>query len=195
MALKSSTSQKISKTKANFVEVIASPGSGKTYTLILRLQHLIANGVPAEQILVLSFSNTTVDELKRRIALPIAPAADKPSKLGCVDQPMHDLSKVTVCTAHSFANSLIKKRPVLTDKKAATLLSQAIRLLQRTCKRAHTPGVSAATKRRRFDQLEALSAADNISLVLNLLSVAQAANKTVSNRPLNFSPTPSAIGG
>ena len=69
MVTKPSSSQQISKTKAKFAEVIASPGSGKTYTLILRLMYLLIRGVPAENILVLSFSNAAVKELLRRIAV------------------------------------------------------------------------------------------------------------------------------
>lgn len=122
MATKTSSSQQISKTNARFAEVVASPGSGKTHTLILRLRHLLASGVPATQILVLSFSNTTVDELKRRIALSAHTSAERPSISGDVSLTRNDLSTITVRTAHSFAKSLIKRRTVLTDKKAAILL-------------------------------------------------------------------------
>lgn len=44
----------------------ASPGSGKTFTLLHPIAHLIASGVPARKILVLSFSNYAVSELHRR---------------------------------------------------------------------------------------------------------------------------------
>ena len=180
MNSKSPSCQRIVETSEQFVEVIASPGSGKTSTLIRRLHYLVASGVPAEQILVLSFSNATVDEVKRRIVLSAQATKTKTSARRGQPSP-HDLSKITVCTAHSFANSLIKNRPPLTDKKAAILLRKAIRLLQRSCKKStEVPRVSAATKRRRLDQLETLLTDENISQVLNLVSVAQAANKPVS---------------
>ena len=61
------------------------------------------------------------------------------------------------------------------------LLRQAIRSLQRSCKKsAQTPHVPAATRRRRFDQLASLSTAQQIARVLSLLSFAQAANSSVS---------------
>ncbi len=181
MATKTSSSQQISKSNAQFAEVVASPGSGKTHTLILRLRHLLATGVPADQILVLSFSNATVDELQHRIALSAHTSAERPSRSGDVSLTPNDLSTITVRTAHSFAKSLIKKQPLLKDKEAAMLLRQAIRSLQRSCKKsAQTPHVPAATRRWRFDQLASLSAAHQTARVLSLLSFAQAANSSVS---------------
>jgi DNA helicase-2/ATP-dependent DNA helicase PcrA len=49
------------------VEVRASPGSGKTTTLIQRIKHLMRNGTPASQILVLSFAKNSVDEFRNRL--------------------------------------------------------------------------------------------------------------------------------
>jgi DNA helicase II / ATP-dependent DNA helicase PcrA len=60
-------SRKIATTTQRHVEVLASPGSGKTHTLIRRIQHLLSVGVRPEQILVLSFSNASVRELNRRM--------------------------------------------------------------------------------------------------------------------------------
>ena len=58
--------QEIIQSKHKRVSVQASPGSGKTHTLLHRIAHLIASGVPARKILVLSFSNDAVSELHRR---------------------------------------------------------------------------------------------------------------------------------
>ena len=60
-------SQQIVKTTAQRVEVLACPGSGKTTTLLRRILYLLAIGIPARMILVLSFSKATVGELRRRI--------------------------------------------------------------------------------------------------------------------------------
>ncbi|TAG46799.1 MAG: ATP-dependent helicase [Betaproteobacteria bacterium] len=62
-------SRKIATSPQRHVEVLASPGSGKTFTLIRRIQHLLSVGVRPEQILVLSFSNASVRELTRRLDL------------------------------------------------------------------------------------------------------------------------------
>jgi len=52
--------RRIVQTTLPHVEVIASPGSGKTTTLVQRLAHLVRCGVSVSKILVLSFSNEAV---------------------------------------------------------------------------------------------------------------------------------------
>ena len=47
--------RRIVQTKLPYVEVVASPGSGKTTTLMQRAAHLMRFGVPVSKILVLSF--------------------------------------------------------------------------------------------------------------------------------------------
>ena len=48
--------------------VVAGPGTGKTHTLIHRAAALAARGVAPSEILVLSFTNAVVGELRRRLA-------------------------------------------------------------------------------------------------------------------------------
>ncbi|QOZ07502.1 ATP-dependent helicase [Bradyrhizobium sp. CCBAU 51765] len=53
----------------------AGPGTGKTRTLVARIEHLLAKGVPPAGILVLTFSNKAAREIKERIATTSADAA------------------------------------------------------------------------------------------------------------------------
>lgn len=50
-----------------FVNVVAGPGTGKTTTLIHRIKHLVEQGVPSSQILVLTFTNKAAHELVERL--------------------------------------------------------------------------------------------------------------------------------
>lgn len=73
--------------------VMAGPGTGKTATLLMRVQHLISRGVKPSEILILTFSNRAAREL-----------VDRLQALGIEDA--HD---IWVGTFHAFGLEFLRK--------------------------------------------------------------------------------------
>jgi len=76
--------------------VLAGPGSGKTTVVTRRVAHLIGQGIPAWQILALTFTNKAAGEMRDRIdgLLP----EDLPGRRG-----------LTIATFHSFCARLLRR--------------------------------------------------------------------------------------
>lgn len=73
--------------------VVAGPGTGKTATLLMRVQHLLAKGAKPEELLLLTFSNRAAREL-----------VDRLQQLGV--QNAHD---IWVGTFHAFGLEFLRK--------------------------------------------------------------------------------------
>jgi DNA helicase-2/ATP-dependent DNA helicase PcrA len=72
--------------------VLAGPGSGKTRVVTHRVAHLITEGVPAHQIVALTFTNKSADEMRRRVTELVGP---QPVEMG---------------TFHRFAARLLRSQ-------------------------------------------------------------------------------------
>src|SRR5438552_12875185 len=73
--------------------VIAGAGSGKTRTLTYRVAYLLEQGIPAERILLLTFTNKAAKEMMRRVA----------------DLLGGDLSSLWGGTFHSIGNRVLRR--------------------------------------------------------------------------------------
>jgi DNA helicase II / ATP-dependent DNA helicase PcrA len=180
-------SSQIINTTAQRVAVLASPGSGKTTTLIGRVHHLIGTGVPAAQILVLSHSTATVRELRRRmdststlvtqtrsITTPYAHNANATTK--------PNLSGMSVKTAHAYALGLVRahheihrtgapRARVLDDKQTRELLQTAVAQTRIRCRqRTLWPQHSITTRTARLALFDELAQSRNIVLFSKLLA-------------------------
>ena len=95
-----------------YVNVVAGPGTGKTTALVHRVAHLIASGVSASKILVMTFTNRAAQELVERLTAANVPNA----------------SHIWAGTFHSFGLELLRKHHHLFELtpqiKVADLLQQ-----------------------------------------------------------------------
>jgi DNA helicase-2/ATP-dependent DNA helicase PcrA len=82
--------------------VLAGPGSGKTRVITHRIAYLIESGVPASQILALTFTNKAADEMQRRVAELVPSPNPSPSWGGI-------RGVVWLSTFHRFGAMLLRK--------------------------------------------------------------------------------------
>jgi DNA helicase-2/ATP-dependent DNA helicase PcrA len=118
--------------------IIAPAGSGKTTTLVARLGVLLARGVPADRIAVVTFNRDAAAELTSRIQrrlVPFAPAA----------------GEIEVRTLHAMARQVL-----LDGGRSVELVSDRLPLLRAALRRA------AAGRAPEADALPDASSLDTI---------------------------------
>ncbi|BDB70614.1 MULTISPECIES: ATP-dependent helicase [Comamonas] len=124
--------RQIVRTTLQNVEVRASPGSGKTTTLIQRIKHLVRNGTPASQILVLSFAKNSVGEFRDRLQRSLEQKGNSGKNFSTSKKTADGNELPTTQTTHAFALSLVTRAGgggggVPTSTESLALLKEALR--------------------------------------------------------------------
>ncbi len=127
--------------------VIAGAGSGKTRTLTYRVAYLIENGVPAQSILLLTFTNKAAREMIERVTALVP----------------RDLAGLWSGTFHSVGNRILRRNP------EAAGFAPGFSIMDREDQKEMLDGVIAGMgidpKEKRFPKGEV--AGDVLSYALN----------------------------
>ena len=75
------------------IAVSAGPGSGKSRVLVNRCAYMLAEGIPAQNILMFTFTKKAANELKKRV----------------IDFCGEEAEAVTISTYHSFCNKILRR--------------------------------------------------------------------------------------
>lgn len=182
------------------VEVLACAGSGKTTVLCERVRWLIAHGVSADQILVLSFSKAAAREVRQRLrqrkSRPASVPALRSTRHGAADGAA---STVTVSTCHAFGRSVLSARgksapDLLKPKQVDMLLTRAMTAVRRQLKSSATFGQQERSVALEF--LARAAAKDQLKFVAKLFENASASRqpltKLVAGNPMFSSLAPHA---
>jgi len=102
------------------VMLLAGPGTGKTFTVIHRIERMLSEGISPSSILCLTFSDAAACEMKQRLI----------KKMGVI------ASSVDIYTYHSFCNDIIKAYPsqfslgigvrLITDTEKIAIMKECI---------------------------------------------------------------------
>ncbi|CAB5685282.1 UvrD-helicase domain-containing protein [Comamonas aquatica] len=161
--MKPTTHQRqIVQTTQPCVEVRASPGSGKTTTLIQRVKHLMRNGTPASQILVLSFAKNSVGEFRNRLQRSLEQKGNSGKKSLLQKKSAVGNELPTTQTTHAFALSLVTRAAggggVPTSTESLVLLKEALRRCRKD-----------ASNRKLWQKLDDTTRRERLRLVRELL--------------------------
>src|SRR5574344_69511 len=99
------------RTTAHNHLVVAGAGSGKTTTMIGHIKFLIENGIAKDsEILVLSFTHASANEMRARINKELADIDIKQTKSAIINHQKisHKTMQVNATTFHAFGFSILK---------------------------------------------------------------------------------------
>jgi len=94
------------------VAVVAGPGSGKTRTLVNRIESLIREGILPQEITAVTFTNLAAKEMRERLSAALGEETAK---------------AMTIGTFHSVCLKLLPEKPLASREEADRLLQGVLR--------------------------------------------------------------------
>ena len=95
------------------VLVVAGAGSGKTYTMTRRIINLIAEGVPPERILGLTFTRKAASELLARVSAAISERDEPTDRTSTTNHARRMFLKPEISTYDAFFQSIVRQYGLL----------------------------------------------------------------------------------
>lgn len=135
--------------------IIAGAGAGKTKTVTHRILHLINQGVPAEQILAITFTNKAAKEMRDRVGLMIGRGGNQFPGARSVPfmSTFHSLG-VYILRAHGAAIGLDRFFSIYDKDESLSKVKQAIRELGVDEKRFEPRKVMHAISKLKGDSVD-----------------------------------------
>lgn len=115
---------------------VAGPGSGKTATLVARIQRLIDGGVDPKRILAMTFTNSAADEMRKRLGVDLG-------HLGT----LHGFC-MRLLTRHYLEAGLSRPPVVIDEEMAETMMDQTIEELKYNGSKADVSDALGRTDRK-----------------------------------------------
>ena len=153
--------RQIVRTTRPCVEVRASPGSGKTTTLIQRVKHLVRSGVSADQILVLSYSNSSVDELRNRFLPSLEQKGNSGKKSSTSKKSVARRELPEMQTIHAFAWTVVVQSGGSVDVVAPADRLELLKAALHSCRKD-------AIDRKLWHKLDGTKRRERLDLVREL---------------------------
>ncbi len=96
--------------------VEAGAGSGKTTSLVGRIQNLVDSGKPIDSIAAVTFTRKAANELRERLQVSleqkIHDESVEPERACRFDVALRDLDRAFIGTIHSFCGRLLREHPI-----------------------------------------------------------------------------------
>ena len=103
----------------NNIFVMAGAGAGKTFSLVLRIINQLISGVKTSEIVAISFTNKSAEDLRSKIinALDINNNSEKKSKytseeIKIINQALNEIDMMHISTIHKFCGDIIRENSI-----------------------------------------------------------------------------------